>query len=1368
MMSSDAYNNELFIQISNGTYTSLGIIDGVVNVMTTIKDGKNLYIAIAGQFSAIGNVKTQNIVLYDLSKSVFVTLDKGIPNAIITSLYFDEVNKYIYIGGNFNWENSHNAIIWDLTKNAWVELPFRGFDGVVHAITQINKQNILFGGSFDNTILHLKESFSTLSDCKRQVLNLQTAFVSSEHSSSNEKYSNPRNVICSNAYTNKSSWILQDSRSGKLSAVFNFVFKPQTIRFRNSDVANYGTKIFRFISMPINGIMNLSYTDPVTGKQAFCEASCPLLQTSSEYQEFKFVNIIPMTGFRLELLSWYGKGAGLKEVEILLNDITTYAVNAFNEPFCVTKELRSNSYVTGGPWNVVKANGEMYLSANLSGEALKSSSVVFLPRIQNGGYYDIELSTPGCIPDNTCLFRGKVTIEIYYKENTKPATAVVYQTQYYGKIDTIYNGYIYPISSSFRPYVILRPTRGQEDLYTNNFLLAIYIHLEEEGKKVDMSSEVGLAWLDLSTGDFFTQKSKLEYLSDELERINPREIIIDKMFQEISKEYLSLYVKERGCTVTYDIPRISDPITQKWENIKTSDKEILNFSFLEENAALGILSYVDDKLQGEEFSLQTPIRRNAEENTFIDINSIRALELKQSLMEGGRRGSLLSAIKRTVTSSGERILSWYCDIQLREYCSVFRGNDEAASLDNISRRYAWIKRILKLYDEKHSKMFPESWNTDKRLCQSFCINTRQLIYVLSKSGKNNKITVLLEALKKTLEFEQFLESRFIFNNSDSLDTIISKYDNKKIIFHRIIRNAFDPYLNLFIESQENILSGMIRSFKKIDLENEIKDKTQLIVTSSSTELFLSYRKTLEQYEKLFNGQLLLELSHVFGKWLIVYAETILLPVVDGKHALNIDICCFMIQEISSLPLKKKNGHMFVNAAQNMELWSQKILEKLYTHMDISSDEQVMIEKLSKHGIMISDMAFVLIVPRQIENSADIKPENNNHSENIESSFFVSNLDTAANSLKASNKVLKLDARWAALCNLFLLLVIDSVYDSRSRVFLQRVGKAISISSLEITMFEKRITDELIIQENCGISENGKSVLNPRNNLSRNKRCMLMALATVSGGLVIGLSSGILAPLIGAGLGTAFTTIGVAGTTGFLAGSGGTALITTGGVITGSSIAVKKIPISEVGAEQMILDLYSIKLILLKLPVIASKKTTQAHISYTKFVNKGISRIETILKVLLTQINSSEEFVKNYFIWIGDRSTSNFLKVLELKGIRKQEQNQLLDTFNIQALQHADLIDSSPLLESLVLSQSFGPNIGLSSRFDASNIGTTIFSTTRKSFERLPRNSTTNSETLSLSNSRLNERFKGLFRRESFVNTSPSNKESRFIKSNYVS
>ena len=66
----------------------------------------------------------------------------------------------------------------------------------------------------------------------------------------------------------------------------------------------------------------------------------------------------------------------------------------------------------------------------------------------------------------------------------------------------------------------------------------------------------------------------------------------------------------------------------------------------------------------------------------------------------------------------------------------------------------------------------------------------------------------------------------------------------------------------------------------------------------------------------------------------------------------------------------------------------------------------------------------------------------------------------------------------------------------------------------------------------------------RRKRARNRRLALMGLATVGGSLVIGLSAGLMAPLIGGGLAAGFTTIGIGGTSAFLGGVGGAAIITT--------------------------------------------------------------------------------------------------------------------------------------------------------------------------------------------------------------------------------
>jgi hypothetical protein len=157
------------------------------------------------------------------------------------------------------------------------------------------------------------------------------------------------------------------------------------------------------------------------------------------------------------------------------------------------------------------------------------------------------------------------------------------------------------------------------------------------------------------------------------------------------------------------------------------------------------------------------------------------------------------------------------------------------------------------------------------------------------------------------------------------------------------------------------------------------------------------------------------------------------------------------------------------------------------------------------------------------------------------------------SLSSADEKVTLDIRWTILCDLFLILIADSVYDSRSRVLLETVARKLGLGWLDVVRFESRVTEALEIQEGVERME-AQELVEGRQKAARKKRYMMMGLATLGGGLVIGLSAGLLAPVIGAGLGAAFTAVGVSGTSAFLGGTAGAAVITTGGVLTGSGIA----------------------------------------------------------------------------------------------------------------------------------------------------------------------------------------------------------------------
>ena len=75
----------------------------------------------------------------------------------------------------------------------------------------------------------------------------------------------------------------------------------------------------------------------------------------------------------------------------------------------------------------------------------------------------------------------------------------------------------------------------------------------------------------------------------------------------------------------------------------------------------------------------------------------------------------------------------YCALELKEYRRIFRANDEvcwslshlgypslipwqAGQLDNISRRFAFFRRLLSTYDTDFSRVFSPEWKVGCALC----------------------------------------------------------------------------------------------------------------------------------------------------------------------------------------------------------------------------------------------------------------------------------------------------------------------------------------------------------------------------------------------------------------------------------------------------------------------------------------------------------------------------------------------------------------------------------------------------------------------------------------------------------------------------
>lgn len=308
----------------------------------------------------------------------------------------------------------------------------------------------------------------------------------------------------------------------------------------------------------------------------------------------------------------------------------------------------------------------------------------------------------------------------------------------------------------------------------------------------------------------------------------------------------------------------------------------------------------------------------------------------------------------------------------------------------------------------------------------------------------------------------------------------------------------------------------------------------------------------------------------------------------------------MVKELSAIEGTKSTKKGLAVAIESMKMWSQQMMVRLYMHMEIDSSEQIMIEQLAEHGVEPGDLTPALMQNARVKNpmadesKADSKAGATGEATADNTSLASPKLNGGKRGSTASEnpsqsqedfdadplpayqehadeempevrspsqlgtaKNIDIDIRWTVLCDLFLVLIADSIYDSRSRRLLERVGEYMEVPWLDICRFEKRVTDSLEMQEAANKETWDEAEhMEDRRKRALKRRYMMMGLATVGGSLVIGLSAGLLAPVIGAGLAAGFTTIGVAGTGGFLAGAGGTALITSGAVLTGGTIAVR--------------------------------------------------------------------------------------------------------------------------------------------------------------------------------------------------------------------
>ena len=274
---------------------------------------------------------------------------------------------------------------------------------------------------------------------------------------------------------------------------------------------------------------------------------------------------------------------------------------------------------------------------------------------------------------------------------------------------------------------------------SNNYLTAL----------ATVGNEMGIAWLDLSTGDFTLQPLSAGTLSTALERIDPREILISESLAQTPALSGILTIYKSKLTLQPQKHFDSENARKRLKKIFkfNTPEELSPFSRAEISAAGALINYVEQTQKGKIPRLSPPRQLLSGAVMEIDAATRRNLELTHTL-NGQRQGSLLHTLDMTVTGSGARLLARHLAMPLTHP-------------DEIRRRLDMVS----FFAEQNTV------RTDTRGFLKHCADIERSLARLSlERGSPRDLTALRDTLSQTIELHRLINRK----KETILDTEIPK------------------------------------------------------------------------------------------------------------------------------------------------------------------------------------------------------------------------------------------------------------------------------------------------------------------------------------------------------------------------------------------------------------------------------------------------------------------------------------------------------------------------------------------------------------------------------------------------------------------
>ena len=286
----------------------------------------------------------------------------------------------------------------------------------------------------------------------------------------------------------------------------------------------------------------------------------------------------------------------------------------------------------------------------------------------------------------------------------------------------------------------------------NNYLASLYFDKEE----------LGIAFLDLSTGEFLVAQGGISYVDKLVQGFNPSEIILSKQqqqaFQEVFKDqYNSHSLEEWIYHTDYADERLNEHFATS--SLKGFGIENLPLGII---AAGAILRYLEETEHKELKHITSIARIEEDKYVWLDRFTIKNLELLYPQQEEGV--ALIDVLDKTVTPMGARLMKKWIVLPLKDPHAIQQRLDTVEVLvqdptlwQNTFQALKQIGDLERLISKVSvGRANPRELLALKKALQQIGPIQRQLQsstheLLLKLSGQLHRCEFLLEKIEQTLQ-----------------------------------------------------------------------------------------------------------------------------------------------------------------------------------------------------------------------------------------------------------------------------------------------------------------------------------------------------------------------------------------------------------------------------------------------------------------------------------------------------------------------------------------------------------------------------------------------------------------------------------------